>query len=1067
MIESSPLRVHRDRRPRTALRRTLAATLAAAALALTAASLGTLACGGRDPGPDPFAGVDPDLVDPALRDLARWQVAALTGPPPAAPHAGAIRQYYRVRQDLMIPSRHAAARDTFWQRWLPDPRHILWLELAEFRGRFLADRSPVDSIFASIVAADSTHPAALQIATRRGWDESAEAREAYLAGADRAAALPTLSRLWFENRLLVVHRLHADLEGGLARAARTLPEAWREGGAPLAMCWWFEISQLARSGGRLDDAVLAAEVAGLCAEAAGDTILALRAHLERARNSYQRAEFDAAHAALAAADRLASPARHPRWLRDVRLLAAWIREDAGDLPGALATTRRARDLAVATADTQGMITLGFGVAILHQDMGVPDSARVWYDRSERLIDLVGREDLRARAQALRIANEVLLGNYDRADSLRALVTRGGNATAQRIMLFSLIEQGLGAHRPDLAYRGLAAARRSPALLLQDRGYNPRSALAALAAQLHASQGEFQLARRELEVIAAEATPGDVYEQYRLWHGRGRVAELAGDLEAAAADYRRAYDLARAAGLASKTSVARIRLGEVLVASGETAAAHDLLTSALDSPEYWARFTSALLLGSAAARGGDHAQARAHLDAAEDMLRPDAPAGLRARLRLEQARVLAATGHARAAWDHLDAIVLDPERVRNWEKAEVYQAFHRPLRREVAEARLALLADHPGLAPGDPVLAGLAEAAAVRWRLDPTQPGPEPAALAAAARAATGPLVAYFVGERRSWGWFTRDGAWRRFELPDRARLDGLVRAVQTDLDAPGRAVDAGAARELADLLLGPVAAAWPAGATLGLMTPAPLDALPWPALPLGAGQAIDRGPIVHLADLDPRAGARSASPAGALLALGYDDPGGGRPLRGPEAEAHAIAAVWPGESATALTGPAATWSALSARDLGAVQALHVASHASVAEGLPGQSTLRLAGAGAEPITIPDVRELALGADLVYLSACEGSRVVLDNGTGLGSFARAFLQAGAGAVVASTRRVDDAAAVELARAFYARWADGGGLAAALRAAQLAVRDGADGWRHPYYWAHYQLHLGGHAPAAAAR
>jgi hypothetical protein len=128
-----------------------------------------------------------------------------------------------------------------------------------------------------------------------------------------------------------------------------------------------------------------------------------------------------------------------------------------------------------------------------------------------------------------------------------------------------------------------------------------------------------------------------------------------------------------------------------------------------------------------------------------------------------------------------------------------------------------------------------------------------------------------------------------------------------------------------------------------------------------------------------------------------------------------------------------------------------------------RSALLLAGfngwlAGAE--TAPDVgtgvvtaAELALldleATELVVLSACETGVSAVDDvdGTVLG-LRTAALAAGAGCCVASLWTVDDRVTAELMTTMYAVHADGHSWPAALRAAQLDVRE-----HHPdpFYWA----------------
>ena len=90
------------------------------------------------------------------------------------------------------------------------------------------------------------------------------------------------------------------------------------------------------------------------------------------------------------------------------------------------------------------------------------------------------------------------------------------------------------------------------------------------------------------------------------------------------------------------------------------------------------------------------------------------------------------------------------------------------------------------------------------------------------------------------------------------------------------------------------------------------------------------------------------------------------------------------------------------------------------------------------LTIADVLELDLDADLVVLSACDTARGS-PTGDGLGSMARAFMYAGSRAVIASQWQVADWAAADTMKTFYE-----GALAPAvtpsqaLRSAKLAIR-----------------------------
>jgi CHAT domain-containing protein/Tfp pilus assembly protein PilF len=108
------------------------------------------------------------------------------------------------------------------------------------------------------------------------------------------------------------------------------------------------------------------------------------------------------------------------------------------------------------------------------------------------------------------------------------------------------------------------------------------------------------------------------------------------------------------------------------------------------------------------------------------------------------------------------------------------------------------------------------------------------------------------------------------------------------------------------------------------------------------------------------------------------------------------------------------------------------------------------------VRLHDVYNLTLPVDLVVLSACDTALGKLLRGEGLVGLVRGFLYAGAGGVVASLWKVDDQATKELMTHFYeSMLRDGLDVSAALRQAQLSLLSSAE-FRHPYYWAAFELH-----------
>ena len=103
------------------------------------------------------------------------------------------------------------------------------------------------------------------------------------------------------------------------------------------------------------------------------------------------------------------------------------------------------------------------------------------------------------------------------------------------------------------------------------------------------------------------------------------------------------------------------------------------------------------------------------------------------------------------------------------------------------------------------------------------------------------------------------------------------------------------------------------------------------------------------------------------------------------------------------------------------------------------------------LSLEDIFNLKLGADLVVLSACETALGKEVKGEGLEGLTRGFMYAGARQVVASLWQVDDVATAELMQRFYVGMLkDRRRPVAALRHAQIEMWK-QEPWRSPYYWA----------------
>jgi CHAT domain-containing protein len=197
-------------------------------------------------------------------------------------------------------------------------------------------------------------------------------------------------------------------------------------------------------------------------------------------------------------------------------------------------------------------------------------------------------------------------------------------------------------------------------------------------------------------------------------------------------------------------------------------------------------------------------------------------------------------------------------------------------------------------------------------------------------------------------------------------------------------------------------------------------------------------------------GGKGAGAGTRVLAVGNPDIGPALALRFAEREAQAVGARYPG--ATVLMRRDATEPRVKALS-GPAGLLHFATHAELNENDPLSSALLLVPEGLDDgrLEVRKIFGLDLHARLVVLSACETGLGKLSRGDELVGLQRAFLYAGAPAVVTTLWKVDDRASFRLMEHFYAHL-DAAGPAAALRAAQRATMSE---FPHPFAWGAFGL------------
>jgi CHAT domain-containing protein/tetratricopeptide (TPR) repeat protein len=168
------------------------------------------------------------------------------------------------------------------------------------------------------------------------------------------------------------------------------------------------------------------------------------------------------------------------------------------------------------------------------------------------------------------------------------------------------------------------------------------------------------------------------------------------------------------------------------------------------------------------------------------------------------------------------------------------------------------------------------------------------------------------------------------------------------------------------------------------------------------------------------------------LALGYNGQGADQ-LHFAEEEARSVARLAGGE---ALAGTAPKKATLFSQGSD-YRLLHFSCHGDFDMESPLASALHLASG--ETLTALDVLDhLRLRCDLVTLSACESGLSRVRRGDELVGFIRAFMGAGAPALVSTLWRVDERSTLLLMEKFYQEVQNGLGFSEALKQAQLYLK-----------------------------
>ena len=179
-------------------------------------------------------------------------------------------------------------------------------------------------------------------------------------------------------------------------------------------------------------------------------------------------------------------------------------------------------------------------------------------------------------------------------------------------------------------------------------------------------------------------------------------------------------------------------------------------------------------------------------------------------------------------------------------------------------------------------------------------------------------------------------------------------------------------------------------------------------------------------------------------------------LPGTRQEVMSVAGVIDGPKRVLLDRNA-TEAAFKALPLANFRVIHLAVHGVASTQFPNRAALIFGPAAGEDglLQVREIQDLAFSAELVTLSACETGYGTLLGQEGIASLERAFLLAGAKAVIASVWTVDDTYTVALMKRLYQHLVDGEDKGTALREAKLDLLKQFGGQAFPVYWAGFTL------------
>ena len=333
------------------------------------------------------------------------------------------------------------------------------------------------------------------------------------------------------------------------------------------------------------------------------------------------------------------------------------------------------------------------------------------------------------------------------------------------------------------------------------------------------------------------------------------------------------------------------------------------------------------------------------------------------------------------------------------------------------------------------------------------------------------LLFYWIGHKQSYLWVITPAKIAYFALPKAAEIERAVKSYQKKVLGMRDAGDDGSSdgKQLYAMLIEPAKKLIPQGARVIVLPDESLYGLNFETLIVPDPQPhfwIDNVTLTTASSLTllGQSTMRPTTKGKSLLLVGNtEQPNPDFPaLSQAPAEMQKIENYFPEWQRKTLQGKQATRSAFLASNPERYAYLHFVTHGTANHTRPLESAVILSKEGdSYKLYARDIVRHHLNANLVTISACNGSGTRAYSGDGLVGLSWAFLRAGAHNVIAALWEVSDVSTPQLMDSLYGDLSEGKDPATALRDAKLKMLHSPDPhsvFRKPFYWAPFQLYAG---------